>query len=256
MGPQAYPYWKEGDMEPQLRFQRHELKYYLPQQLYPELIRLIRPYMTLDEHSKKNEAKSYLVRTLYLDTDDLKFYYEKLAGSHTRRKFRIRGYDDSRSSLFLEIKCRYNDIIVKERAVGHYEELDKILNRYGGYHPNGKRSDAEMKVINSYLFSVPILQLRPVVLVAYDREAYTGAFDDSVRLTLDRDLRCLPGRGIDLFYSGTDWFFLNDRCILELKFNHALPFFFERMIKRLNLWGEAISKYCLCIEKCEGLLIK
>ena len=44
-------------MNTQLRFQRRELKYYLPEQLYPEIIRLIRPSMTLEEHLKENEAK-------------------------------------------------------------------------------------------------------------------------------------------------------------------------------------------------------
>ena len=237
-------------MNTQLRFQRRELKYYLPEQLCPEVIRLIRPYMTLDEHLKGNEAKSYLVRSLYLDTDDLKFYHEKLAGSHTRRKFRIRGYNTNRSEVFLEIKRKYSDIIVKDRALVHYEELAKILNRYGGYHPNGNRSEPEMKVINSFLFFVPILQLRPSVLIAYDREAYTGIFDDSVRLTLDRNIRCLPGRLADhLFYTGTNWTFVNNPCILELKFNNALPLFFKRIIQQLNLWAEAISKYCICLEK-------
>jgi len=238
-------------MNTQLRFQRRELKYYLPKQLYPELIRLIRPYMTLDEHLKRNEAKSYLVRSLYLDTDDFRFYHEKLAGSHTRRKFRIRGYNDERSEVFLEVKRKYNNIIVKERALIHHEELPKILDRYGGYHPDGKRSDAEIKVINSFLLFVPMLQLRPAVLVAYEREAYTGIFDDGVRLTLDRNLRCLSGRiADDIFYTGTDWRFVNNRCILELKFNNTLPFFFKRVIQKLNLWAEAIPKYCICLEKC------
>jgi SPX domain protein involved in polyphosphate accumulation len=241
----------ERTMNTQLRFQRRELKYYLPQELYSELIRLIRPYMTLDEHLKQSEAKSYLVRSLYLDTNDLKLYREKLDGSPQRKKFRIRGYNDNHAEIFLEVKQKYNDIVIKERALVDSEELPKILDRYGGYHPNGKRSNAEIKVINSFLFFVPILQLRPTVLIAYEREAYTGIFDDSARLTLDRNLRCLPGRfANDLFYKGTDWRFVNSRCILELKFNGSLPFFFKRIIQQLNLWAEAISKYCLCIEKC------
>ena len=243
-----------SNMNTQLRFQRRELKYYLPQQLYPELIRLIHPYMTLDEHLKPKEAKSYLVRSLYLDTGDLKFYHEKLAGSHTRRKFRIRGYDDDPSEVFLEIKRKYNDTVVKERALVHHEELSKILDQYGGYNPNGNISDAEIKVINSFLFFIPVLQLRPTVLISYEREAYTGIFDDSARLTLDRNLQCLPGRfADDVFYTGTNWTFVHNRCILELKFNGALPFFFKQIIQQLNLWRVAISKYCLCIEKCEEI---
>ena len=111
-----------------------------------------------------------------------------------------------------------------------------------------------MRVIDSLLFLVPILQLRPVVLVAYDREAYRGISDDSVRLTLDRNLRCLPGRGTDLFYSGADWMPVSRRCILELKFNCALPFYFGHIIRQLGLWTEAVSKYCLCIEKARRFL--
>jgi hypothetical protein len=243
-------------MNPQLRFQRHELKYYLPEQTYSELLRIARPYVKLDPYLERDEAKSYVVRSLYLDTDDLRFYHEKLDGLLVRKKFRVRGYNNERNNTFFEIKRRCNGVIMKDRAPGDHEEIDKILDLYGGYHPNGGRSDAEMKVINSFLLSVPMLQLRPTVLVTYDREAYMSIFDDDFRLTLDRNLRCLPGRGIDLFYSGKDWIFVKKPCIMELKFNHALPLFFKRIIKRLNLCAEAISKYCLCIEKCKGVLLQ
>ena len=236
-------------MRTQLRFQRRELKYYLPEQVYPELMRLISGYMKLDEHLEEAGSSNYVVRSLYLDTDDLKCYYEKLDGVHTRRKFRIRAYGHESSSVFFEIKRRYNNTVVKDRAVGRYEEINEVLDQYGGYCSSQGRSDGEMEVIKSYLFHVPLLQLRPVVLVAYDREAYTGVFDDSVRLTLDRNVRCMPGSGIDLFYSGPDWMLINNLCILELKFNHTLPFLFRRIIRRLELQLEAISKYALSIEK-------
>lgn len=239
-------------MATQLRFQRQELKYYLPQELYSELIRLIRPYMTLDKYLK-NGAKNYLVRSLYLDTDDLKFYYEKLAGLHTRKKFRIRAYSDAGSKVFLEIKRRYNDTVVKDRTTLDYSELHKVLDRYGRFHTDGKKTDYEKEVIKSYQFFVPMLQLRPTVLVAYDREAHIGVFDDSIRLTMDRNLRCMPGRlADDVFYTGKDWRYVNKPCILELKFNNALPFFFKRLIQQLDLWRESISKYCLCIERING----
>lgn len=243
-------------MNPQLRFQRHELKYYLPEQKCSELLRLISPYVQPDPYLERDEAKSYMVRSLYLDTSDLRFYHEKLDGLLVRKKFRVRGYNNERDSAFFEIKRRCNGVVIKDRAPGHYEEIDKILDLYGGYSPNGGRSDAEMEVINSFLLSVPILQLRPTVLIAYDREAYMSVFDDDVRLTLDRNLRCLPGRGIDLFYSGKDWISIKKPCIMELKFNHALPLFFKRIIKKLGLQKEAISKYCLCIEKCKGVLLQ
>ena len=83
-------------MNPQLRFQRHELKYYLPEQMCSELSRLIGPYVKPDPYLERDEAKSYMVRSLYLDTGDLRFYREKLDGLLVRKKFRVRGYNDER----------------------------------------------------------------------------------------------------------------------------------------------------------------
>ncbi|MBM3212552.1 VTC domain-containing protein, partial [Candidatus Poribacteria bacterium] len=109
-------------------------------------------------------------------------------------------------------------------------------------------------IVKYYLSLIPVMQLRPVVLIAYEREAYRGLFDEEARLTLDRNLCCLPGRAYDLFYSGRNWFNVKSFCILELKFNNVMPFFFKRIIERLDLWANSISKYCLCIERIKPLL--
>ena len=113
-------------MQPKLRFQRHELKYYIPERFYPRIVSLIEPYMELDPFAQRQETKSYLVRSLYLDTFDRRFYHEKLAGLHTRKKLRIRGYNDNTSEVFLEIKRRYDNIIVKQRAQIEFEFLIPI----------------------------------------------------------------------------------------------------------------------------------
>lgn len=243
-------------MNPELRFQRHELKYYLPGEIYPRLLRLIRPYMTLDPYLKRNGAKSYLVRSLYLDTDDLTTYHEKLAGSYHREKFRVRAYNQERSAVYLEIKRKYNNVVIKDRASVQVDELPSLLDRYGGYRFNGGQIEAGNDVIMRFVSLIPVLQLRPILLIAYEREAYVDVFDESARLTLDRNLRYLPGRSHDLFYSGKDWFSVSRPCILEMKFNRVLPIFFKHIIQRLNLRAQAISKYCMCVERCDPFILK
>ena len=245
-------------MKPVLQFQRYELKYYLDEQCYPDIVRLIRPYMELDPYSQKQETKSYLVRSLYLDTEDKKFYHEKLDGLITRKKFRVRGYNVSYSDVFLEIKRKYSNLVVKQRVAIEFDKLPDILDGYGAYQPDyHNRSEKEINTIDTFVTLVQVLQLRPMVLIAYEREAYMGIFDGGARLTFDRNIRCLPGdRMPELFYSGKDWFYVNNRCILELKFNNTLPSYFSRLIKKLNLWAEAISKYCIGIETCEPILLK
>lgn len=237
-------------MTPQLRFQRHELKYYIPEFIYPELRRLIDSYMTLDPHLAERNRESYLVRSLYLDTDDLRFYREKLSGLPIRRKLRIRGYDGGGPDVFIEIKGRREHIIVKDRARLPYADLPALLSRYGGYIPDAKQNQAEARTLDKFRFFIPALQLRPMVLVAYKREAYMGIHDRGVRLTIDRSLQCVPGPRAELFYSGPDWLYVDRRPILELKFNQAMPFFFRRLIQYLDLQQTSISKYCLCLEKC------
>jgi len=223
--------------------------------------------MELDPFSQRQETKSYLVRSLYLDTFDKRFYQEKLAGLHTRKKLRIRGYNNNTSDVFLEIKRRYNDIIVKQRTQIEFDELPYILDGYWWYQGNGKKHlEAEIKTpglsakrietINNFTSLKQILGLSPMVLVAYDREAYMGVFDSRARLTFDRNLRCLPGKNAALFYPGTDWLTVENRCILELKFDGEIPFFFRQLIRKLSLRVESISKYCKSIERCGAVLLR
>lgn len=247
--PSFVPQCNEGILNKQLQFERYELKYYLSEELYPNLMRLIRPYMTLDPHLVKKGKNSYLIRSLYLDTDDLKFYQDKICGIYNRKKLRIRAYDNDYSHVFLEIKRKKNNFVLKDRACIHYDELQSILNEYGGYHANGRGNKADNDVVAKYLSLIPIMQLHPIILMNYEREAYIGINDDNVRLTIDRNLRCLPARSHDLFYSGSDWTCVNKPLILELKFNHYMPFYFKRIIEQLSLSVRSISKYCLCIEK-------
>lgn len=237
------------------RFKRYELKYYIPEKFCSELINLISPYMVLDPYSESKGVDSYLVRSLYLDTDNLRFYYEKLSGIRDREKFRIRAYNDERSKIFLEIKRKNNNIVTKDRECIKYDDLHSILDRYGKDWTNNGKYKTGNGVIMRFLSFIISLQLRPMILIAYERRAYIGAFDNDIRLTIDCNICCLPGRSYDLFYSGRNWIYLDKPCILELKFNDMMPFFFKTVISRFNLRMQSISKYCLCIERSKSLLL-
>lgn len=237
------------------RFKRYELKYYISENLCSELINLISPYMVLDPHLKSKGGDSYFVRSLYLDTDNLRFYYEKLSGICVREKFRIRAYNDECSKIFLEIKKKNNNIVTKDRECINYDDLRVILDRYGKNWMNDGKYKIGSNVFMRFLSLITSLQLRPMILIAYERQAFVGVFDNDIRLTIDRNICCLPGRSYDLFYSGRNWIYINKPCILELKFNDMMPFFFKTVISRFNLRLQSISKYCLCIERSKPLLI-
>ncbi len=54
------------------------------------------------------------------------YYHEKIAGVDARRKFRMRGYNDTRESdiIFVEIKRKNNNFIAKNRAPLYYRDVD------------------------------------------------------------------------------------------------------------------------------------
>jgi SPX domain protein involved in polyphosphate accumulation len=87
--------------------------------------------------------------------------------------------------------------------------------------------------------------LRPVSLVEYRRQAFTGRTDGRVRVTFDGELR--TARGNDLFQSSISW----RRCfdphvvVMEIKVDESLPYWLQKIIHKYQLQVTAVSKYCL-----------
>ena len=79
-----------GSSAPTLRsFNRFELKYLASQRLAERLREELTARLDADLHSS---AGSYPVWSRYYDTEDLRFYWEKIEGIRFRRKLRIRHY--------------------------------------------------------------------------------------------------------------------------------------------------------------------
>ena len=232
---------------------RTELKYLLPDRELPELKSRIEPFVQLDPHVRGRESECYTVRSIYLDTPGLRYYHEKKAGIRVRRKLRIRGYNDLRAGdwVFLEIKRKVQNRVSKNRAPISYETLPQILgsgdvDRYvltNRHYPNS-REDGRRFFYHVYRYG-----LIPTFSTIYEREAYFGRFDPSLRITLDRGLRG------GSYPSVTD---LDDESLLrtvrpghtivEVKFDSIFPRWLRPVLGRFDLRMEALSKYCMCAE--------
>ena len=89
-------------------------------------------------------------------------------------------------------------------------------------------------------------RLQPICQVSYERAAYVaGDLKDPLRLTLDRQLSCVPATewAVPSFHRGLD--LLPGQRILELKYRGLLPALFKRAIRDLSLGPAAVSKYRL-----------
>ena len=119
-----------SDTPPKLAFRRHERKYVLPVEDLDDIRRDLLPHVRLDPYCENRPDHRYTVRSVYYDTRDLRFYYERADGLKTRKKLRIRTYGGpgDKAPAFLEIKRKRRKKTHKERAVIPFAELPGVLN--------------------------------------------------------------------------------------------------------------------------------
>ena len=235
---------------------RDEIKYWIAESDLPMLRRAIAPFTFQDPHCAGYEGRGYTVRSLYFDTPRLTYYQEKLAGIKDRKKLRIRGYNkpDERSWVFLEIKRKLNQRVAKNRAPVRWVDLPNLLETGNidrwvqeNVHYAEAKDDARR-----FLFHLTRSGLVPTFLTIYEREAFIGRFDPTLRITFDRNLR---GRICDhpsrLFADENDYDVRSGFVILEVKYDTRLSRWLQRILSGMNLRQEAISKYCKCVA-CTG----
>jgi len=233
---------------------RVEYKYLAPNELESSIRADIQPYLSPDPYTEAGTRGEYSVRSIYYDTPDLECYQEKDAGIEERNKFRIRGYgtDPSKSIVFLEIKKRVGAAISKHRASLRLSDLPEFLvnpdiDKHIFPTPGAPRGRDDARRFLYYYYR---LCLHPVVLVTYDREAYFGKYDPSLRVTFDKRIRGrLAPQLRDLHDELCLTPVMRDHFVLELKFFHnSLPQWASALIRRYSLPRMALSKFCMCLD--------
>jgi hypothetical protein len=229
---------------------RRELKYFFGPQDCLRLMRFLEPHVKPDRWTNPGQT-SYSVHSLYLDSAELTFYHEKLAGIRVRKKLRIRGYDhsDKHRDVFLEIKRKYGEIISKDRAKTKLRYIGRILE---SGRPQGTIASLEsqhMQAIGKFLHNIRAMSLRPTVLVTYDRQAFVGRNESYARVTFDRNVRCIFKPTIDNLFAESDWCSCDGSgVIVEFKFEGSMPWWMRRIVRQFGMVPQAISKYCMAVD--------
>lgn len=193
---------------------------------------------------------NYTVRSIYFDTAGYRFFYEKLDGLKFRKKVRLRTYNENHmdKSGFIEIKRKRADTVFKERTRILLSELPQLLARKGVDLSYLISSHSE-QVFSRFIYLYQKLQLKPKVLITYEREAFQALDDPDVRVTMDLDTRSYLDPDIYEFFRSEDMRRLNpSRFILEIKFNGNMPSWCKRIVRDYHLHLQPISKYCSGIE--------
>jgi len=233
---------------------KFEYKYIVPIERLPELRTLISPFMVADTHMNMGGPEGYTVRSIYFDTFQYDDYYEKISGIKIRKKIRIRGYNgqNHKNIVFLEIKRKNEKRVRKHRAPVKFKNLKNLLisGDTERFVLTIKGFKDAIEDSRQFLFHMYKKSLRPVVLVIYEREAYHGTFDNSMRITFDKNLRSTIHPDIqELYQEEHIKYSIPNHFVLEVKFFNIFPSWLKPVIASLNLRLQAFSKYTTCVDE-------
>jgi len=229
-----------------LQAQRFELKYVISEELALSVRDFVASYLEIDEFGATLQNLSYPVHSLYLDSPDMKLYKATINGDKNRFKLRLRFYENrSDAPVFFEIKRRMNNTIAKQRGGVRRDAVDGLLT---GQLPAPEhlisKEPKQLVALQNFCRLVSNLEAKPKAHIAYLREAWISRYDNSVRVTMDRDVRCDPEptarlstdltRPITVF--GT-------KVILELKFTNRFPDWFKDLVRVFGLMQCGAAKY-------------
>jgi hypothetical protein len=100
-----------------------------------------------------------------------------------------------------------------------------------------------------FLYHVYRNNLKPVVLVIYEREAFFDRFKPDVRITIDKNLRSIAYPSIDDLYTEEKIVpAKKGKFIFEVKFSDHFPGWLRPITGRLGLIRQSASKYVFCID--------
>lgn len=231
-------------------FKRKEQKYLITMEQYRKLVDAISEYMRPDTFGENGK---YTVTSLYFDSNDHRIYYETKNKLKFRQKLRLRVYNqiDRNGIAFFEVKQKHKKVVNKRRM------LLPLSDAYHYVQNNGSTPLEYYESSNPQIFREidsfkRLYELKPEMIVSYDRHALHGIDDAELRMTFDQNLRC---RNEDLHVEngpyGAHFIHLN-LVVLEVKVNDSVPLWLTRILQGLNCQQRGASKFCTSMELLKG----
>jgi len=227
---------------------RFECKYLVDPILVPEIRQFIQPFMRPDKFAALRPGYRYPICSLYLDTDDLRFYGQVVGGDKKRFKLRARCYSDHPDTpIFLEVKRKINNMVLKRRGRLDRPTAARLIKAGhvdSSLLPDEFRADLEYFSSHSRL-----TEAKPVCKVRYEREAYESNAGEPVRLTVDTQLAYAVSFDGDLTHGRGPWLpIATAGQILEIKFTDRFPSWIHDLVQMFGLKQQSVPKYILSVD--------
>lgn len=235
---------------------RFEAKYIIPRQLVEPIKAFIKPYCKMDKHCEAAGGQ-YYINTLQLDSPALSLHYAKEWEASHRFKLRVRTYGKppGKAPVFLEIKRKYFERVIKSRACISMDQwkpgiLDKHVDELG------LKSVTEREAFREFVRLSNEIDAQPLVYIRYCREAFSGIFDHYARITFDSQLSYQTVK--DMYNWGQGGRFTSmdsglvrsqreSSLVLEIKCTEQVPTWMVELVQEFDLVRCGNCKYSTAI---------
>ncbi len=214
-------------------FKRYELKYMLSTEQKQKVLEAIKDYMVLDKYGRTT------IRNIYFDTDSYQLVRNSIERPIYKEKLRVRSYSraSADTSVFVELKKKYNGIVYKRRVALPEEEAMHWICGEKHCHENTQISE-EIDYFLSYYDT-----LHKTLFLSYEREAYETITPSDFRVTFDDHILCRQEHiSLESEVYGTS-ILPEGKALMEIKCSGGIPFWMVHVLSEEHIYKSSFSKY-------------
>jgi hypothetical protein len=213
-------------------FLRVEKKYLLSEIQYQTVLDVISSYMTEEKYGE------HTINNIYYDTEDFRLIRASIEKPLYKEKLRLRAYGSvtDESTVFIEIKKKFNGVVYKRRT-------DLPLNKACEFLNEKERNPDSVQILREADWMLKLYDLIPRAAISYTRLAFFGNENPDFRLTIDNNLK---GRLTDLdLRKGCFGYDIipSDKYLMEIKTTGGMPLKMCDLLSECKIYPTSFSKY-------------
>ncbi len=213
-------------------FQRVEKKYLITNDDMRIILARAADMLTEDEYAHTE------ITSLYLDTPTQLLVRKSIEGGLYKEKLRLRGYGrvDDDTTVYLELKKKYNGTVYKRRAAMTLAEAKDYFR--GGAMGENSQIGHELDYAMQF-YGMPM----PYIAIIYERDAFVVRADMDVRITFDSNIRYKTDDLFSAFGGNGEFILPEDKIIMEIKTEGAMPIWLAHLLDEMKIFPTSFSKY-------------
>ena len=229
-------------------FDRIEKKYLLTSSQKKKILKVINEHMEKDSYFRSE------VFNLYFDNDNYDLIIQSIDRPQFKEKLRARSYGGY-DRVFLEIKTKLkgkeNNLGYKRRVMITHQDFDELIKGKATMVELASRSIEtahDLQIAREVDYLIEHFDLKPKLLVMYDRESYKG--EDALRVTFDEKLR-YRYKNLNLVKAKRDKIYFKDKqnIIMEVKAHGIIPLWLAKVMSEEKIYPQQFSKVGRVYEK-------